>query len=361
MFCMNDGYSDKNVWEYSGGVLPYYEQEALPMQFSSVYYEPAALQYPLGKRLRVQFSHLKWVEIANHNYIEAMVRRENKDFPQLKRCLIVAVRKTHRYVENHKVSDYLVPFTSSGCTAMCLYCYLVRHYNKCAYLRLFVNPEQMLQKLLRTSQRSERPLTFEVGSNSDLVLENTITHNLERLIPTFAREGRGFLTFPTKFSTVAPLLPLEHQGKTIFRMSVNPQTIISSIELGTSPLLKRLEAVNQMYDAGYPVGILIAPVILQEGWKAQYQELFRMMEATLPQRVKAQMFFEVIFMTYSYVHRAINQAAFPHAPNLYRSDQMTGSGPGKYRYTSALLQEGEQWIRTALATVFPTVPIRYVC
>ena len=28
----------------------------------------------------------------------------------MKRNLIMGIRKTHKYVENHKVSDYLVPF-----------------------------------------------------------------------------------------------------------------------------------------------------------------------------------------------------------------------------------------------------------
>ena len=32
-------------------------------------------------------------------------------------------------IENHKTSDYLVPYTSSGCTAACMYCYLVCNYN----------------------------------------------------------------------------------------------------------------------------------------------------------------------------------------------------------------------------------------
>ncbi len=97
------------------------------------------------------------------------------------------------------MSDYLVPYTSSGCTAMCLYCYLVCNYNKCAYLRLFVNREQMLDRLIKKSRGSEKPLTFEIGSNSDLVLENTITSNL-LTIPRFAEEGVGSLTFPTKIS-----------------------------------------------------------------------------------------------------------------------------------------------------------------
>ena len=48
-------------------------------------------------------------------------------------------------------------------------------------------------------------------------------------------------------------------------MSVNPQPLISRIELGTSSLQKRMEAVNSMCEAGYPCGLLIAPVMLVEG------------------------------------------------------------------------------------------------
>ena len=106
----------------------------------------------------------------------------------MKRHIIVGVRKSLRYTLNHKVSDYLVPYTSSGCSAMCLYCYLVCNYNKCSYLRLFVNREQMMERLKKTAAASERELVFEIGSNSDLVLENDITQNLEWTIPEFAKE-----------------------------------------------------------------------------------------------------------------------------------------------------------------------------
>ncbi len=58
---------------------------------------------------------------------------------------------------------------------MCLYCYLVCNFNKCSYLRIFVNREEMLDKIIKTANKSEEELVFEIGSNSDLVLENMIT------------------------------------------------------------------------------------------------------------------------------------------------------------------------------------------
>lgn len=330
------------------------------MKFDAVYYEPDSLTYDLGKKLKEDFGQLPWIPIESHNSIREMQEKPNSEFGRMKRNLIIGTRKTHKYVENHKVSDYLVPYTSSGCTAMCLYCYLVCNYNKCAYLRLFVNREQMLDRLIKKGEKSEVPLTFEIGSNSDLVLENTITGNLLYTIPRFAKEGRGNLTFPTKFHMVEPLLGLDHKGKVIFRMSVNPQPVISRIELGTSNLKQRIEAVNAMCEAGYPCGLLIAPVILMEGWKEMYSGLLAELKDGLTDKMKKQMFLEIILMTYSYVHRAINSEAFPAAPELYDKEQMTGRGRGKYCYRKEAREEAELFLRAEVKRILPDVEILYI-
>ena len=330
------------------------------MKFDAVYYEPYCLSYTLGARLKEQFCGLTWIPIESHNSIKEMQEKPNSDFGRMKRNLIIGIRKTHKYVENHKVSDYLVPYTSSGCTAMCLYCYLVCNYNKCAYLRLFVNREQMLDRLIKKSLKSIQPLTFEIGSNSDLVLENTITQNLLYTIPRFVEEGRGKLTFPTKFHMVEPLLDLKHEGKMIFRMSVNPQSIISRIELGTSSLRQRIRAVNEMCEAGYPCGLLIAPVILTDDWKKLYTELLEELESGLSARMKKEMFLEIILMTYSYVHRAINQDAFPGTADLYNQELMTGRGRGRYCYRPEARAEAEVFLRAEVNRILGDVQILYI-
>lgn len=330
------------------------------MKFDAVYYEEDSLSYPLGMQLKEQFRNLPWIPIQSHNSIREMQEKPNSEFGRMKRNLIVGIRKTHKYVENHKISDYLVPYTSSGCTAMCLYCYLVCNYNKCAYLRLFVNREQMLGRLIKQGTKCGKELTYEIGSNSDLVLENTITENLLYTIPRFAQEGIGKLTFPTKFHMVDSLLDLPHQGKVIFRMSVNPQPIIEKIELGTSNLRQRIEAVNQMCEAGYPCGLLIAPVILIDGWKEMYTQLLEELEAGLSQKMESQMFLEIILMTYSYVHRAINSEAFPQSVELYDKERMTGRGRGKYCYRNEARAEAEIYLRGEIKRILGNVEIVYI-
>lgn len=330
------------------------------MSFDTIYYEQGVLNYELGKTLQAKYSNLPWVKIENHNHIPELTAADNRDFPKLKSHLIIGVRKTHKYVPNHKVSDWMVPYTSSGCRAMCLYCYLVCNYNKCAYLRLFVNREKMLDGLIKKADTAPVPQTFEIGSNSDLVLENTITNNLCYTIERFGCKGRGHITFPTKFDMVNPLLNLDHRGKTIFRMSVNPQEIIRRIELGTSPLHARIQALNNMADAGYPVGLLIAPVILLPNWKQLYSELIEQLADELSKKVKQTGFIEIILMTYSFVQNAINTDAFPGAIQLLNRESMTGRGRGKYCYRNDIRSEVESFLREKLTNHLGSMPILYI-
>lgn len=326
----------------------------------AIYMEEGIENYELGKELLEKYKDVPKKIIDNHNNIEEMRKKENSEFAKMKRNLIIGTRKTHNYVENHKISDYLVPYTSSGCIAMCMYCYLVCNYNKCAYLRLFVNREQMLDKIIKRANKAEEDLCFEIGSNSDLILENTITNNLVWTIENFKNSPKGKLTFPTKFDMVDPILGLDHKGKVIARMSINPTEIINKVEFGTSRLKGRIEAINKLAEADYPIGILIAPIILVENWKELYGNLLKELQKKLTEKAKKNVFFELIFMTYSYVHRMINTEAFPMALNLYDPELMTGRGKGKYMYKKVIREDAEVFMKDIIHKYFPNNKILYI-
>ena len=325
-----------------------------------ILYEENIKNYELGQKLLEKYRDVPMKIIENHNNIPEMRNKQNSEFVDIKKNLIIGIRKTHNFVPNHKTSDFLVPYTSSGCTAMCMYCYLVCNYNKCAYLRLFVNREEMLDKIIRTANKSEKELTFEIGSNSDLILENTITQNLEWTIPKFAENNKGYITFPTKFDMVEPILNLNHNGRVIVRMSVNPSKIIQRVEFGTSNLENRVKAINKLKKSGYKIGILIAPIIFIDNWKEEYEKLIIYLSENLSDEVKKEAFFELIFMTYSYVHKMINQEAFPNAIKLFDQEKMTGRGKGKYAYKEQIRKEGEQFFREKMQKYFPNNSIEYI-
>lgn len=327
---------------------------------SKIFYEENILDYELGKILINKYKDIEKVIIKSHNSIEQMRSFKNSDFALMKRFLIIGTRKTLKYTENHKVSNYLVPYTSSGCTAMCMYCYLVCNYNKYSYLRLFVNREEMMKKLIKTAKISNTDLVFEIGSNSDLVLENTITNNLEWTIENFSKEEKGYLTFPTKFDMVEPLLKLNHRKRVIVRMSVNPEYIIKNVEFGTSRLKGRIDAINRLAKAGYLIGIIIAPVIMVEGFEKMYYDLVKRLSEELSEKAKSSVFFEVIFMTYSFVQHAINKEAFPNSIEIFDKNIMRGRGRGKYMYKEANIGYGKEYIRSVIKEFFPKSNIIYI-
>ena len=115
-----------------------------------------------------------------------------------------------------------------------------------------------------------------------------------------------------------------------------------------------------MCEAGYPCGLLIAPVILVEGWKELYTGLLEELAQSLSPKMKKEMFLEIILMTYSYVHRAINGDAFPKAPDLYQQELMTGRGRGRYCYRPEARDEAEEFLRREIRRVLGDTPILYI-
>ena len=146
----------------------------------------------------------------------------------------------------------------------------------------------------------------------------------------------------------------------IIRMSVNPEYIINHVEFGTSRLKERVEAINKLVEADYEVGILIAPVIFLENWRDIYHELIVYLQQNLSPKAKEKIFFEVIFMTYSYVHDAINKEAFQNSIEIFNKSKMTGRGKGKYMYQTDIRKEGDEFFRKELNQYFENNKIWYI-
>lgn len=79
----------------------------------AIYYEKNIENYILGRELLEKYKDVPKLEIENHNSIKEMQKKDNSEFVEMKRNLIIGTRKTHKFVPNHKISDFLVPYTSS--------------------------------------------------------------------------------------------------------------------------------------------------------------------------------------------------------------------------------------------------------
>lgn len=160
---------------------------------------------------------------------------------------------------------------------------------------------------------------------------------------------------------VDSILNIRGKDKIIPRMSLNPKEIIKHIEFGTFSLTERINAINKLYNAGYKVGVIIAPIILVDGYKKLYKELFITLNNNLTKEAKKNIFFEMIFMTYSYVHNAINNEDYKNIKyEIYKKDMMTGRGKGKYMYKTTIKDNAKLFMLDFKKKYFPKNNLIYI-
>jgi spore photoproduct lyase len=153
---------------------------------------------------------------------------------------------------------------------------------------------------------------------------------------------------------------VEHNGHTRMRISVNPDEIIKRAEIGTARLMDRIAAANKMYGAGYRVGINVAPIVLTDDWMKLYAEMFDTLKRELDDRLQAEAFFELIFMTYGLANEKINKAALPGTMDLFEKGKMKPKGRGKYHYKPELSTDAAGFFRAIIADKFPRATISYI-
>ena len=122
--------------------------------------------------------------------------------------------------------------------------------------------------------------TYEVSCYTDPLGIEHLTGSLDMCIRYFGTREKGHLRWVSKFDAVDELLDLPHNGHTRCRMSVNASPISGRFEGGTASVTARLQALRRLAlprskgGGGYPVGLVIAPIMPIEDWMSHYTRLF---------------------------------------------------------------------------------------
>src|SRR5690606_18261724 len=179
-------------------------------------------------------------------------------------------------------AEYAIPL-ATGCMGHCHYCYLQTTLGKKPYIRAYVNLDEIFEQAEKyINERKPEITRFEASCTSDIVGIDHLTHSLKQAIEFIGNTQYGRLRFTTKFPHVDHLLDAKHNGNTRFRFSINSKYVIKHFEHGTSSLEERLEAAAKVAEAGYPLGFVVAPLYIYEGWKTGYQELFTLLKKHIP-------------------------------------------------------------------------------
>ncbi|NBJ70413.1 MULTISPECIES: spore photoproduct lyase [Clostridia] len=331
-----------------------------------IYVEPKALEYPLGKELITKFEDMG-IEIrqtTSHNQIRNLPGDNHfQRYRVAKSTLVVGLRKTLKFDTSKPSAEYAIPF-ATGCMGHCHYCYLQTTMGSKPYIRTYVNVEDIFEAAEEyMSERAPEITRFEASCTSDIVGIDHLTHTLKRAIEFFGQSEYGQLRFVTKFAHVDHLLDAKHNGRTRFRFSINDDYIIKYFEPGTSRLHERIEAAVKVAEAGYPLGFIVAPIYLHEGWKSGYHEMFEKLEAMLPEKAKKGMTFELIQHRFTKPAKRVIEKNYPmtklELDEAKRKYKWGRYGIGKYVYKDEEQADIKATLGGYIEKLFPHAKIEY--
>lgn len=262
---------------------------------------------------------------------------------------------------------------ATGCPAHCSYCYLAGSLKGPPITRVYANLDEILETLpsylgrgtisSRNTDRVHEGTTFEASCYTDPLALEHLTGSLSATIAWFGRwQADAQLRFTTKFSDVGPLLDIEHAGRTRMRASINPRGY-ARFEGGTDPVAARLTALRRMADAGYPVGLTIAPIIAAAGWEQAYGELIEAAATLLSGASNLDLTIELITHRFTAGSKAVLDSWYPGSKLDMtaggRSTKFTKFGTQKQVYDADTMRRLRDFFTVELARLMPYARVLY--
>ncbi|RSK34049.1 radical SAM protein [Hymenobacter metallilatus] len=254
-----------------------------------VVFTPDALDQPFGQQIlaRVEAHGLE-IERLKSNRLTGLRGSDTREtYRNAKSTLAVvcAPPSALRLQPTPPSADWQMNL-AEGCPAHCQYCYLAGSLSGPPVVKVFAN----LPELLMNTAAYEQPgriTSFEVSCYTDVLALEHLTGSLAECVRYFGQRAVARLRFVSKFNQVGPLLGLPHAGHTRARISLNAEPVVRQLEGGTASVEARLQALRRLAlpvaegGGGYPVGVVLAPIMPVPGWEQHYRQLLDRVAAAL--------------------------------------------------------------------------------
>lgn len=333
-----------------------------------VLFTPAALDEPWGQQIlaRLQALNLPIEELPRNRLTGLRGETERETYALSKRTLAVVTAPASQLKLSPIPPSADWQFhLAEGCPAHCQYCYLAGSLQGPPVIRAYANLPQILNNL--ANYEGSSATSFEVSCYTDPLGIEHLTGSLAECIRYFGTRDQGHLRWVSKFDHVEPLLDLPHNGHTRCRVSVNADPISRQLEGGTASVQSRLQALRQLAlprpqgGGGYPIGLVIAPIMAIEDWPEHYTRLFDDISAALD--FDCDLTIELISHRFTPGSKTVLQQWYPNSKldmeEEGRSVKRNKFGGIKYVYEADTMKQLRQFFEQQIAQRFPKAQILY--
>jgi spore photoproduct lyase family protein len=346
------------------------------LQVRTVYAEPAAAASPRGRQVLARFPAAELVEVPSHWQIPDLHGNEGnvERWVRVKtETLVLGVKKSVTVRPNGRSADFIAPSTANGCAMACAYCYVPRRKGYANPITVFTNIDQITRSLRRhVDRQGVKPepnecdpvaWVYDLGENSDCSVDALVSDNIADLVATFRELPTAKASFATKYVN-RQLLDLDPQGRTRVRFSLMPDSDAQLLDIRTSRVAERIAAVDDFVAAGYEVHLNFSPVVLREGWEADWTALLRQLDDELGDAAKEQAATEVIMLTHNAALHEVNLGWHPQAEELLwrpevQQPKRSQNGMLNVRYRNDVKRAGVDRLQQLIGQHAPWLRVRY--
>jgi DNA repair photolyase len=317
----------------------------------TLYIEQTVFDHPRSKAIRSRFPQARVVECQRYSEIfnpKAQNFRLQKQQPSL----ILAEKFKHFVLEtplsyniggqhNYYFSHML------NCIYDCRYCFLQGMYRSANYV-VFVNYEAFDSAIEEVACLANEPAYFFSGYDCDSLALEPVTGFIKHILPLFRKLDNAWLELRTKSTQIRGLLEVEAMTNCIVAFSLSPSVLAEALEHKAPPLSNRLDALEKLQRAGWPIGLRFDPIIYCDNYQTLYNDFFEQIFA----RIDLQLLHSVSLGIFR-----LPRGFYRNMVKLYPEEKLfagplTASQP-MISYEAALEREMLAFCRTKLLQLMP--------
>ena len=328
-----------------------------------------ALQQPYGQRIheRIKSYNLP-IEIANNNRITGLRGKTDRETYQIAKSTLAIVNAPPSAFKLRPIppsADFQFHL-AEGCPAHCQYCYLAGSLTGPPAIRVFANLPDILENL-KNYIIPQQTTTFEASCYTDPLSLEHLTGGLGETIEFFSGLSHAHLRFVTKFTSIDSLVNINHKNNVQVRLSLNAHTIARVLESGTPSVSSRINALRQLAipkakgGGGYPIGVVLAPIMPIPNWKQAYSTLLQELQIALD--FPCNLTFELITHRFTPGSKDILLKWYPNTTlemdETTRIVKKNKFGGTKYVYPKEMMKELKSFFEFEIKYRFPNAAILY--
>lgn len=334
-----------------------------------VVFTPDALDEPFGQQIyeRVNKFNLP-IEILKNNRLTGLRGETERETYRLAKSTLAIVNAPPSAFNLRPIppsADFQFHL-AEGCPAHCHYCYLAGSLQGPPAIRVFANLPLILKNTLNYKIPG-KITSFEASCYTDPLSIEHLTGSLAETIKFFSGRSDSHLRFVTKFDAVDPLLNIDHNNRSRWRISLNAHPVSRRLEGGTVSIGARIKALRKLAlprengGGGYPIGVVLAPIMPIENWQEEYSSLLDQLKENFD--FPANLTFELITHRFTPGSKEVLSQWYPNTSlemdENKRAVKRNKFGGSKYVYLPETMKEMKRFFYKEIGSRFPEAEILY--